>query len=142
MRELGVEPGNLFVNASTSSTREELRKQLIDLINTRGLDYGVIVRRLSGAVAIEAVRLYPDGHEEAIRNARIAEVTSASFKDILAVSKDRTLYSEHAQGTALFTDADLVSYVVPDMLFEDMTIERGSDNTPKPPAISSPLNSN
>jgi hypothetical protein len=93
-------------------------------------------------VAIEAVRIYPDGHEEALRNAKVAEVTSASFKDILAVSKDRTLYSEHAQGTALYTDADLVSYIVPDLLFEDMTIERSSDDTPKPPAIPSPLASN
>jgi predicted Zn-dependent protease len=142
MRELGVQPGNLLVSASTSSSREDLRKQLIDLVSSRGLEYGIIVRRLSGAVAIEAVRIYPDGHEEALRNAKVAEVTSASFKDILAVSKDRTLYSEHAQGTALYTDADLVSYIVPDLLFEDMTIERSSDDTPKPPAIPSPLASN
>jgi predicted Zn-dependent protease len=142
MRELGVQPGNLLVSSSTSSSREDLRKQLIDLVSSRGLEYGIIVRRLSGAVAIEAVRIYPDGHEEALRNAKVAEVTSASFKDILAVSKDRTLYSEHAQGTALYTDADLVSYIVPDLLFEDMTIERSSDDTPKPPAIPSPLASN
>lgn len=142
MRELGVQPGNLLVSASTSSSREDLRKQLIDLVSSRGLEYGIIVRRLSGAVAIEAVRIYPDGHEEALSNARVAEITSASFKDILAVSKERTLYSEHAQGTALYTGADLVSYIVPDMLFEDMTIERSSDNTPKPPAIPSPLAAN
>jgi predicted Zn-dependent protease len=142
MRELGVQPGNLLVSSSTSSSREDLRKQLIDLVSSRGLEYGIIVRRLSGAVAIEAVRIYPDGHEEALRNAKVAEVTSASFKDILAVSKERTLYSEHAQGTVLYTDADLVSYIVPDLLFEDMTIERSSDDTPKPPAIPSPLASN
>jgi len=142
MRELGVQPGNLFVTASASSTREDLRKQLIDLIKTRGLDYGIIVRRLSGAVAIEANRIYPDGHEEDLRNAKVTEVSPASFKDILAVSKDRTLFSEHVQGVGLFTDADLVSYIVPDMLFEDMTIERKSDNTPKPPVISGPMASN
>jgi predicted Zn-dependent protease len=142
MRELGVQPGNLFVTASASSTREDLRKQLIDLIKTRGLDYGIIVRRLSGAVAIEADRIYPDGHEEDLRNAKVTEVSPASFKDILAVSKDRTLFSEHVQGVGLFTDADLVSYIVPDMLFEDMTIERKSDNTPKPPVISGPMASN
>jgi hypothetical protein len=142
MREAGVQPGNLFVTASTSSTREDLRKQLIDLIKTRGLDYGIIVRQLSGVVAIEAARIYPDGHEEALRNAKIAEVTPASFKDILAVSKDRTVYSERVQGAASYADADLVSYIVPDMLFEDMTIERKSDNTPKPPVISNPIDPN
>jgi predicted Zn-dependent protease len=142
MREAGVQPGNLFVTAPTSSTREDLRKQLIDLIKTRGLDYGIIVRQLSGVVAIEAARIYPDGHEEALRNAKIAEVTPASFKDILAVSKDRTVYSERVQGAASYADADLVSYIVPDMLFEDMTIERKSDNTPKPPVISNPIDPN
>lgn len=142
MREAGVQPGNLFVTASASSTREDLRKQLIDLIKTRGLDYGIIVRQLSGAVAIEAVRIYLDGHEEALRNAKVAEVSPASFKEIIAVSKDRTLFSEHVQGVGLYTDADLVSYIVPDMLFEDMTIERKSDNTPKPPVISGPMASN
>jgi predicted Zn-dependent protease len=142
MRELGVQPGNLLVSASTSSSREDLRKQLIDLVSSRGLDYGIIVRRLSGAMAIEAVRVYPDGHEEALSNARIVEITSASFKDILAVSKERTLYSEHAQGTALYTGADLISYIVPDLLFEDMSMDHVSNDTPKPPAIPSPLASN
>lgn len=146
MRELDVLPGNLFVNASISSPREDLRKQLIELVAKQGLEYGIILRRLSGASATEAVRIYPDGHEETLRNAHITEFTAISFKSILAVSTERAVYTEHASALSLaslspFAGADLVTYVVPDMLFEEITINHGSDSTPKPPSISSPMNS-
>jgi predicted Zn-dependent protease len=143
MREHGVEPGNLFVDASKTSSRDELRKQLQELVSTRGLEYGYILRRLSGNVALEAIRVYPDGHEEAVRDARVAEIAVTSFKDVLAVSKERTVYTERAQITSLaglspFSGADLVSYVVPDMLFEDMTVEHVPNET-KLPDIPNPL---
>jgi predicted Zn-dependent protease len=147
MRELGVLPGNLFVNASKSSSREELRKQLIDLVTSRGLEYGMILRRFSGTTAIEAARVYPDGHEESVRDARITDVSPSSFKDILAVSRDRTVYTTHAQATSLvglspLANADMITFIVPDLLFEDMTVEHTSGDTPKPPAVPSPLASN
>jgi predicted Zn-dependent protease len=147
MRVVGVIPSNLFVNASKTSSAEDLRKRLIDLVTTRGLEFGMIVRRLSGTTAIEAARIYPDGHEEPVRDARITDVNAASFKDILAVSKERTVYTTHAQATSLagfspFADADLVTYIVPGMLFEDMSMDHVSNDTPKPPAIPSPLASN
>ena len=82
-----------------------------------------------------------------MRDARITDVNTASFKDILAVSKERTAYTTHAQATSLasfspFADADLVTYIVPGMLFEDMSMDHVSNDTPKPPAIPSPLASN
>jgi hypothetical protein len=91
--------------------------------------------------------VYPDGHEEAVRDSRVAEITISSFKDILAVSKDRTLYTQRGQtasllGVSLSLGGDLISYVVPDMLFEDMTVEHVPNDTPKLPDIPSPLASN
>ncbi len=145
MRERGVLPGNLFLDASKSSSTEDLRRQLLDLVKTRGLEYGVIIRRLSGNVALESSRIFPDGHEEAVRDARLAEINANSFKDILAVSKDRTVYTERAAITSivgLSANDDLITYIVPGMLFEDMTVEHVSGDTPKPPAIPSPLASN
>jgi predicted Zn-dependent protease len=147
MRERGVLPGNLFVEASKTSSREDLTKQLLDLVKARDLEYGMIIRRLSGNTALEAIRVYPDGHEEAVRDSRVAEITISSFKDILAVSKDRTLYTQRGQtasllGVSLSLGGDLISYVVPDMLFEDMTVEHVPNDTPKLPDIPSPLASN
>ena len=38
----------------------------------------------------DAVKLYPDGHEEPIRGALLSGVTTASFKNIAAASRSRT----------------------------------------------------
>jgi predicted Zn-dependent protease len=136
MREHGVLPGNLFVDASTSVSRDDLRKQLIDLITRQNLEYGLIIQRLSGPIALEAIRVYQDGHEQPVRDARISEITLNSFKDIVAVSKNRTVYTEVRPATA---GGDLISYIVPDMLFEEVTVEHAPNETPKPPLVPSPL---
>jgi hypothetical protein len=152
MRLQGVLPSNVIVSATKSSTNAELRAQMMGVVKTRGLEYGIIVRRLSGLNAIEAVRLYPDGHEEAVRDARIGDVSFKSFREIVAVSKDRTVYSEYskesgenvAQGfLALLglsglagsaNNADLVSYVVPDILFAKLVVDHSAEgNSEKPP---------
>ena len=143
MREHGVLPGNLIVEATKASTNDELKAQLIDLVKTRSLDYGYILRKLAGNRAIIAIRVYPDGHEDEVRDARVAEITANSFKDILAVSKERTIYSEQAAITSLLNfsaaEGDLVSYAVPSLLFEDMTIEHVPNDSPKLPVVGSPL---
>jgi predicted Zn-dependent protease len=139
MREHGVSPGNMLVNASKTSSDDELRRQLVDLIKQRNLEFGYIIRRLSGEAATEAVRVFPDGHEEPVRDARLAEITVNSFKDILAVSKERTVFTEHA---GLAATGDLVTYVVPALLFEDLTVEHVPNNSPKLPVVDSPLAAN
>jgi len=156
MRKQGVLPSNVIVKASKSSTNAELRAQMLEIVKTRGLEYGLIIRRLSGKSAIEAVYLYPDGHEEAVRDAQIADINLKTFKSIVAVSKDRSVYTEHAKepdssldflsllglpslsGLSSATDADLVSYVVPDLLFEKMAVDHNSENAPEKTTIPRP----
>jgi predicted Zn-dependent protease len=145
MRKQGVLPSNVIVKASKSSTNAELRAQMLEIVKTRGLEYGLIIRRLSGKSAIEAVCLYPDGHEEAVRDAQFTDITLRTFKSIVAVSKDRSVYTEHAKepdssldflsllglpslsGLSSSTDADLVSYVVPDLLFDKLAVDHNSE---------------
>jgi predicted Zn-dependent protease len=147
MRELGLAPSNLFVSGDMTSTPEELRKRLVESAKAEGYSYGIIVRRLSGKAATLAYRIYGDGHEELVRNADVSELTSASFKNISAVSDQRIVYTE----VAPFKSASpfnlnlaagvqpLVSYVVPSMLFTDVSIEKPSGESPKPTIIGSPL---
>jgi predicted Zn-dependent protease len=147
LRELGVAPSNLFVSSEKTSTPEELRKRLVESAKVEGYAYGIIVRRLSGKAATLAYRVYGDGHEELVRNADVSELTSASFKNISAVSDQRIVYSEVAPfksaspfGLNLAAGVQpLVSYVVPSMLFNDVTIERPSGESPKPTVIGNPL---
>lgn len=147
MRELGVAPSNLFVSADMTSTPQELREQLVELAKAQGYSYGIAVRRLTGKTATLAYRIYADGHEELVRNADVADLTSANFKHISAVSDQRTVYTEAApfKGASPFNlnlsagVQPLVSYVVPSMLFPDVTIEKPSGESPKPTVIGSPL---
>jgi predicted Zn-dependent protease len=146
MRELGVAPSNLFVSSDKTSTPEELRKILVESAKTEGYSYGIIVRRLSGKTATLAYRV-SDGHEELVRNADVSELTSTSFRNISAVSDQRTVYTEVALSKSASPFSfnagagaqPLVSYVVPSMLFPDVTIEKPSGESPKPTIIGSPL---
>jgi predicted Zn-dependent protease len=147
LRELGVAPSNVFVSGDMTSTPEELRRRLAESAKSEGNAYGILVRRLSGKTATVAYRVYPDGHEELVRNADVSELTAASFKRISAVSDQRIVYTE----VAPFRNASpfnlnlaagvqpLVSYVVPSMLFPEVTIEKPSGESPKPTVIASPL---
>jgi hypothetical protein len=82
-----------------------------------------------------------------VRNADVSELTAASFKNISAVSDQRTVYTEAApfRSTSPFNAnlaagvQPLVSYVVPSMLFADLTIEKPSGESPKPTLIANPL---
>jgi predicted Zn-dependent protease len=147
LRELGVAPSNLFVSSDTTSTPEELRKRLVESAKSEGDAYGIVVRRLSGKTATLAYRIYPDGHEELVRNADVSELTATNFKNISAVSDQRIVYTEVApvKGALPFNlnvaagVQPLVSYVVPSMLFPDVTIEKPSGESPKLTVIDNPL---
>jgi predicted Zn-dependent protease len=147
LRERGVAPSNMFVNSAKTSTPEELRKQLLEAAKSRGNRYGIIVRRLSGKSATLAYRVYDDGREELIRNADISGLTAASFKDILAVSEQRVVYTEATpqRNSSPFNfiassgGQPLETYVVPSLLFDDVTMEKPAGEIPKLPVTGSPL---
>lgn len=147
MRTNGVTPSNLILTATKTSTPEDLKTQLIDLLKKRNLEFGIIVHRMRGNAIVSAVRISQDGAETPMRNAVLSEFDYRSFKDIVAVSDSRTLYTapSTARITNLFSgqgfDSEdvLVSYVVPSMLFEEVSFTRPNDPTYKPPIVSSPL---
>jgi hypothetical protein len=169
LRGRGVAPSNLFLVAEKSSSPEELKAQFLDLVKRRGKSYGIAIRRLGDPAfrmsdidlgilgtpasgqqdrlepAILAYRLYPDGHEELIRNAGVSGVSLDSLKDIVAVSNSKTVYSApfSARAATPFigvpSSASVVSYVVPSsLLFEDLTVQKPSGEIPKPPVSKHP----
>ena len=126
-----------------------------------GRGYAIVVRRLANATigdmgdddsdtpalhAAVAVKLFPDGHEEPIRNASVSGLTAASFKSIVAASQSRTVYTSpfHSVGgmNLQMASAGLgyaASYVMPSLLFEDVTVKGPSGDLPKPPLSSPPF---
>jgi predicted Zn-dependent protease len=108
--------------------------------------------RGAGRRVLLAYRVYPDGREELVRGVRLSDVTAQSFKDILAVSSSETVLHRPAIGSSdlpfpvemmeMMQDAGpsvaLASYVVPAMLFEDLSLTRDTGERPKLPLSGPP----
>jgi hypothetical protein len=164
----GATPTNLVIRASETSPISELKKKLIDLIQQRGLPYGMIVRKLdfpSSAPADEArriiaaagggsahpvamplyaYRLYVDGHEELVRGERFRGINARSLKDILAAGDDSVTfnYLENGAPFALLGfggSSAQVSIVAPSVLIDDLEMVKVDDELPKLPIVPSPL---
>ena len=116
-RGSGPAPSNLILKMRDGATDEELRQEMADLITARGLEYGVVIRRVAnpavqmavdpmGAVvamisggglqqgmkpAIEAVKVFLDGREELVRNIELTDVSAAAFRDIALAGDDPTV---------------------------------------------------
>jgi predicted Zn-dependent protease len=167
-RGWGPAPGNLFVTSEKSSTRDELRKQLLQIAKDRGLDYGIVVRRVGGGSAsfmklaarmaqqegqgsnalAEVYKLYPDGHEELLRGMELGEMSSSTFKDIAAVGNTPVVFTDEfvprigaifSGGVSASADVPVVSCVVPSLLFEDVSLVKSQGPFPYLPISPSPL---
>ena len=173
-RGAGPAPSNLFVVPRGGMSQEEMREELLALVQERGLDFGIVVRRLgspqltlsrdrrfafmlpdeTGRSNVEPVtlafKLFPDGREELIRKAELLGVSESTFREIVAASKTLTAYHttyRPRQGFSLSSlllagsgpvSSTVVSLVVPQLLFEDVTLKRPSGDVPHLPLIAHP----
>ena len=131
-RNMGPAPSNLFVRARNGMTKEELKQELVSLVQERGLDYGIIVRRLGnphlkfsrdrrpsfmmrgagGGTRIEpavlAYKVLPDGREELIRKVTLSGFSESSFRDIVAASETAVPYTtEYRPPDRMFASLDM-----------------------------------
>lgn len=159
-------PTNLIVTARESVSREELRKKFMDIVAQRRKPYGIVVRRLdypssasstelrrlagSGSsggkivsLPLEIFRVYPDGREEAIRGVRFRGVNTRLLRDIVATGNDAAPM-EFLLNTAPLALMGAGGYVVgasvtcPSLLFDEMELERPSEERPRPPVVPPP----
>jgi hypothetical protein len=173
-----VAPGNLLVTATQGLPDEAMKAKLLSLVQQRGKPFGIVVERLANPMAGEAqdmmmslmssvmpgrggegatrlalvaYKIFPDGHEELVRNVAIEGVTTVSFKEIVAASANALVYStpfismRHSMfsifvgGSPAEAAAPLVSFVVPSLLFDDVTLKRPIKEIPKLPLSSRPV---
>jgi len=107
----------------------------------------------AGTSVLLAYKVYPDGHEQLVRGALLSAMSAESFKEIVAVSKSATVFNTphvpHFNFSSSFFSSfgeemsgpaslPLVSYVVPSMLLEDVSLIKPSQETPKPPLSDPP----
>ncbi len=173
-----VAPSNLLVTVTQGLSEEALKAKLLSIVQQRGKPFGIVVERLANPMAAEAqdmmmslmssimpgqggeggtrlalvaYKVFPDGHEELVRNVAIDGVNTASFKEIVAASVNSLVYSTpflsmktsmfsiFAGGSPAETAAPLVSFVVPSLLFDDVTLKRPMKEIPKLPLSSRPV---
>jgi hypothetical protein len=105
---------NLFVQASESESEAALKQRLIEMCQSRGKPYGILVRKVDYPSAaslgefrrmvmdvrqrggggrlvshpILAYRVYPDGREELVRGLEFRNFTVRALRDILAASDE------------------------------------------------------
>jgi hypothetical protein len=118
-RGRGPMPSNLLLSSDKGLPSAQMRSELLRIAKQRGLDYGVVIRRignpmlaiqsLTGRIIvitanggsqgleieepIEAYKVFDDGHEELARNFKITNLMLSSFKDIVAVADTPVVYT-------------------------------------------------
>ncbi|HEY1219133.1 MAG: metallopeptidase TldD-related protein [Bryobacteraceae bacterium] len=141
-------PTNIIVTPENGLFAADLRAKLMELVKERNLPYGILVRRLRTLPApLLICKVFPDGHEEAIRGVQFVGLNAAAFKDIVAASKDQHMltvrYNRPREAIPTFSFGEEgstpVSLAVPSLLFEDLTIRRARGETPNPPVAKHPF---
>jgi len=171
-RSLGAVPSNLILTSGKTSTPAELKAELLRRVKERGLDYGIIVRRTGGGAnpamrtaammaaspqsaptntLLEVYKVFPDGREELIKGAELSGLTAATFRDIVAAGDKPVIWNQQvipninsifSMGMAGGVDMPVASFVVPSLLFEEVSLTKAEGPFPAPPASKAPLAGN
>lgn len=167
-RGAGPLPSNLLVTVRNGVAAAALKEQLLKLVRQRNKEYGVVVRRIGNPSlrasrdvvsmnptagrdgtrlepVILAVKVFPDGREELIRNAELSGISPATFKEILGASLEPTVYSTPFRNPAPRTafsaggsSSGIISIAIPSLLFEEITLKKPVGEIPNPPVASHP----
>lgn len=158
---------NLFVKAHQTTTKDDLKKKLLEMVQQRGKPFGIIVRKLdlpvsasaqelrtlaqaasqrgSGVVSLPTLvyRVYPDGREELVRGLRFRGVNTRSLRDIFAAGDDEAVFDFVGQGGSLASISPsgyVTTHTIcsPSILFEDLELEKRTDDWPKLPLVPPP----
>jgi TldD protein len=126
-------PGNLFFRPSKTSTREELKKQLLDECRTRGLKYGYFVDTLGPRLAPRMLfRVWTDdGREELVRGAVFNELDIRALRSDLVAAGDDPLVSNR-------TGLPFMTLVSPSVLFDELEVKRADNTKEKLPDYPAP----
>jgi TldD protein len=126
-------PGNLFFRPAKTSTREELKKQLLDECRDRGLKYGYFVDTLGPRLSPRMLyRVWTsDGHEELVRGAVFNELDIRALRSDLVAAGDDALVSNR-------TGVPFMAIVSPSVLFDELEVKRADNTKDKLPDYPAP----
>jgi len=157
---------NLFISSDDTTPAADMKKKLIELIQSRSKPYGIVVRRMdfpsTSSVAevrslltasqgtthpvslpILVYKVFPDGHEELVRGLRFRGFNAKSLRDILATGDDSAAF-EFMDSAAPFALVGYSSFttevcvVAPSILIDDLELHPVEDELPKLPLVPPP----
>jgi TldD protein len=157
---------NLFVTSSETTPAADMKKKLIELIQTRNKPYGIIVRKMDfpSTAGIEELthliqsqqgstrpvsmpllvyKVFPDGREELVRGMRFRGFSARSLKDILATGDNATVFDfiDSAAPFALVGYANFTTescVVAPSIIIDDLDLHVADEEQPKLPVVTAP----
>ncbi|MFN7973554.1 MAG: metallopeptidase TldD-related protein [Acidobacteriota bacterium] len=145
----GARTSNLIIGNADPKSRKELREQLLDLVKSQELPYGIVIKKLNdellesrsgsgGSVTapVDVVRLYPDGREEEVRGFYWGDVSIRMLRDILAAGDKPYVYNYYQSGRG---GTVLTSIASPALLLDEVELKATDRSQDKPPILESPL---
>ena len=149
-RGIAPVPTNLMVSTEEGLGDDEMLAEFVAQIHERGNEFGIVVSRLRGPSVVQAAKIYPDGRTVPIRKAELSGFSVSAFKDIVAASATSTVHTLRysASWTSILRQTSAVygsprhdtigTIVVPDLLFEEVTLRKPLGNSPRPPVLAHP----
>lgn len=142
-RNGSVQPGVFQVRSTQAIPALELKAKYIELLKAQDKTFGYIVRAIAapgevpggqgGPVILEVVKVTLDGREAPVRGLRFGDVPSTVFRDILEASEELTLHNYRINVIAA------ASVIAPNLIFEELEVQRTREIVQKPPVVPSPL---
>jgi TldD protein len=137
---------NFVVKAvKDAKSYEDLKKELMKLAKDERLDYGIMIKQLSGnqgsiGTPVLTYKVYvADGREELVRGATAGALTVQSLRHIQAVGSDSYI-ANRLVGTQSAETA--TSVIAPSVILEELGLDRPSGTQQKPATLTNPYFSN
>jgi predicted Zn-dependent protease len=119
----------------------EMKAELIKLAKDERLDYGIMIKQLSGnqgsiGAPLLAYKVYAaDGREELIRGASAGALTVQSLRHIQAVGNDTYVANRLVGRQQAETPT---SVIAPSVILEELSLDRPSGTQQKPATLTNP----
>jgi predicted Zn-dependent protease len=131
--EPGAHNSNLIVTVSQATSKDEMKKKLVDLCQQRDLQYCFYVETFGPKLTPRL--LYKvwtkDGHEELVRGAAFGDLDIRALRSNLIAAGDDAHVENHALNVPH-------SVVAPSILFDELEVKRANQNKEKLPEYPAP----
>jgi TldD protein len=128
----GPNLGVLLLKSSEPKSLDDLKKSMLDRINSQGQIFGYRVVTMGGTAPRLLYRVYAkDGHEELVRGAVFSELDIRALRSDLSAAGNDPLVSNRLGGVA-------TTVISPSLLFDELQVKRADTSKEKLPDYPAP----